>query len=69
MALGRGSAGEQTLRVRGRNPVALFGDADGDDLELLAVDGLEHGCGGEQRDFVLAAAATEEDAYAEFFHL
>ena len=44
--------------------MALLGDADGDDVVLLAVDGVEDGVGGEERDFVLAGAAAEEDADA-----
>jgi hypothetical protein len=46
--------------------VTLLVDADGDDLVALAVDGLEDGVGGEERDFVLAGAAAEENAYSEF---
>ena len=44
--------------------MAGLGDADGDDVVLLAVDGLEDGGGGEQRDLVLAGAAAEENADA-----
>ena len=44
--------------------MTLLVDADGDDLVALAVDGLEDGVGGEERDFVLAGAAAEENADA-----
>ena len=55
------------LGCGGGEPLALFGDADGDDFVLLFVYGFEDAGGGEERDFVLAGAATKEDAYAEFF--
>jgi hypothetical protein len=66
--MGCGLSGEQAGGVGGRDPVALLGDADGGDLILFGIDGLENGCSREQRDLMLAAAAAEEDAYAEFFH-
>jgi hypothetical protein len=61
---------EEALGFEAAVPVALLVDADGDDLVALAVDGLEDGAGGEERDFVLAGAAAEENAYSEFllFH-
>ena len=47
-------------------PASLLGDADGNDLVLAAVDGLHDRCGGQQRDFMLAAAPAKEDADTEF---
>ena len=44
--------------------MTLLVDADGNDLVAFAVDGFEDGGGGEQRDFVLAGAAAEENADA-----
>ena len=44
--------------------MALFGDGYGDDFVFVAVDGFEDAGGGEEGDFVLAGAASEEDAYA-----
>ena len=40
-------------------PLAGFGDADGDDVVFFLVDGFEDGGGGEEGDFVLAGAAAE----------
>jgi hypothetical protein len=60
-------AREQGMGIVRRDPTALFGDAYGDYVVLLAVDGLEDGGGGEEGDFVLAGTAAEEDAYAWFF--
>ncbi len=57
---------QQALRISGGEPLALLGDADGDDFVLCAVDGFEDGGGGEEGDFMLAGAAAEEDADAEF---
>ena len=62
---GRWIALEQLVRIGRGQPAAFPGDADGDDVEFGAVDCVEDGGGGEQRDFVLAAAATEENADAE----
>jgi len=54
------------LGCAGGDPPALFGDADGDDVVFCRVDGAEdRGCGVEG-DLVLAGAAAEEDADAEF---
>jgi hypothetical protein len=63
----RRGAIEQAEGLRAAEPAALLVDGDGDDLVALAVDGLEDGCGREQRDFMLAGAATKENADAEFF--
>lgn len=52
------------LGFGGGEPLALFGDADGDHFVLVFVDGIEDGGGGEEGDFVLAGAASEEDADA-----
>jgi len=59
--------GEQVLGIAGCDPSSLLGDADGDDLVLRLVDGLEDGGGGEEGDLVLAGAAAEENADAQFF--
>ena len=59
-------AAEQAIGVGAGEPAALLVDADGDDVVFLAVDGFEDGGGGEQGDFVLAGAAAEENADAEF---
>lgn len=59
-----GDAGEEVLGGGWREPVAGFGDADGDDVVFFLVDGLEDGGGGEEGDFVLAGAAAEENADA-----
>ena len=59
-------AQEELVRIGRGQPAAFPGDADGDDVEFGAVDSVEDGGGGEQRDFVLAAAAAEENADAEF---
>ena len=45
---------EQGLGVRAAEPLAGLGDADGNDFVFFAIDGLEDGGGGEERDFVLA---------------
>ena len=58
---------EQAVRIAGGEPAALLGDADRHHIELAAVDGVEDGGGGEQRDLMLAAAPAKEDADAEFF--
>ena len=62
----RGAACKKILRCASAEPAAGLGDADGGDVEFLSVYCFENGSGGEQRDFMLAAAATEENAYAEF---
>ena len=65
-----GSAGEESLRGVGLEPAALLGDADLYDVVLAAVDSIEYGVGGAERDFVFAALAAEEDADAELlFHV
>jgi hypothetical protein len=58
---------EEGVGIARGDPTALFGDAYGDYVVLLAVDGFEDGGGGEEGDFVLAGTAAEEDAYACFF--
>ena len=61
-----GAAGEHVLRVFCEQPVAGFGDADGDDVVFLSVDSGKHGGSRAQRDFVLARAAAKDDSDAEF---
>jgi hypothetical protein len=45
--------------------MAVLGDADGDHVKLPAIDRLENRSGGQKRDFVLAAASTEQNTYAK----
>jgi hypothetical protein len=56
--------GEEVAGSGGGEPLALFGDADGDDFVFFGVDGFEDGGGGEEGDFVFAGAAAEEDSDA-----
>jgi len=66
---GRGGfAGEQALGVRGGNPLSLLGDTDGNNVEFGAIDGLQDGGGGEERDFMFAAAPAKENADSDLFH-
>ena len=57
-------AGEEAMGFAGGEPLALFGDGDGDYFVLLFIDGFEDAGGREEGDFVLAGAAAEEDANA-----
>ncbi len=52
-------AGQQIFGVLGREPASIFGDADGHDVILFFVDCVENRGGGEQRNFMLAAAPAE----------
>src|ERR1700723_1042949 len=61
------AAFEQAVRVARAEPAAFFCDADGHHVEFLAIDCLENRSGREQRDFVLTAATTEQNANAQFF--
>jgi hypothetical protein len=47
-ASGNRAALEQAFGVSGGDPTAFFGDADGNNLVFLLVDGVEHGGGREQ---------------------
>ena len=58
---------EQVLGIGGGEPLALFGDSYGNYFVFCLVDGFEDGGGGEEGYLVLAGAAAEEDANAEFF--
>src|SRR5438874_10041868 len=62
-------AAQKTLGMNVSHPFSRFGNADGDNVELFLVDGIEHRGGGEQRDFVLAAASSEEHADLQLLHL
>jgi hypothetical protein len=53
---------QQTLGVFGREPAAIFRDADGYHLIFGFIDCVYNGCGGEQGDLVFAAASAEENA-------
>jgi hypothetical protein len=59
---------EKPLGIGCRYPSSFFGDANGDDFVLLTIDCFQDGCSRKQRDFMLAAAAAKEDAYAKIFH-
>src|SRR5258708_18323963 len=59
---------QQSFGIRRGHPLALFGDADRNDLIFILINGLENRRGREQRNFVLAAASAEKDAYTEFLH-
>ena len=61
-------ASQQILGVLGGEPAAIFGDADGYDFILIFIDGIENRCGGEQRDFVFAAAAAKKNPHSKLFH-
>src|SRR4249919_1647828 len=52
----------------GRQPSALFGDADRDNFIFRFVDGVDNGRGRKQRDLVLPTSAAEKNSYAEFLH-
>ena len=57
--------GKHFLRAGADEPVAFFGDANGDGFVFVGVEAADDGGGGGKRDFVFAGAATEEDANAE----
>jgi hypothetical protein len=59
---------EQSLCVSRGDPSALLRDANRHDFIFIFVDGVENGCSGEQRDFMLSAAAAKENADSNFFH-
>jgi hypothetical protein len=48
--------------------VAFFTDADGYNLVLAFVDGVEYGSRGKQGNFVLSTASAKQNSYAKFFH-
>ena len=69
LRLGFGFAFQQVLGMEVGEPAALLGDADGNDLVFLFIDGFENGGCREQRDFMLAAASAEEDSDSKtIFH-
>ena len=51
------------VRVRGRQPAALLGDADGRYVELLAIDRPQNRCRRQQRNLMLAAAPAKKNAH------
>jgi len=59
-----GGFAEEGLGVAACEPAALLGDAELDDVVLLAVDCFKDGAGGTEGDFVLAALAAKQNAYA-----
>ena len=61
-------AAQQALGVRRSDPSAFLGDADGNNVVFLLIDGVQDRGGRKQRDFVLAAAPAEQDTYPEFLH-
>src|SRR6202034_749693 len=58
---------QQRLRAAAGEPAAGFADADRDYVKLPSIDCLENRSRRKQRDFMLAAAAAKENAYAQFF--
>ena len=62
---GGGPLAQRGHRVAGQ-PAAVLGDSDGHDLIAGGVERGHHRARRAQRDFVLAGAAAEEDADAEF---
>src|ERR1700674_506894 len=59
---------QQPFRIVGGDPSALLGDADGHNFVFIFVDGVENRRGREQRDFMLSAAPTKQNADSNFFH-
>ena len=59
---------QQSFRGAGGEPAAFLGDADRHDFVFAFIDGVDHGRGREQRDFVLTAASAEQNSHAQFFH-
>jgi hypothetical protein len=59
---------QEPYGVRLADPTALFGNANGDYFIFVFIEGLKDGSRRQQRDFVLTAAPTEEDANPEFLH-
>jgi len=59
--------GEHFLRAGADEPVAFFGDADGNDFVFVGVEAANYRGGGGQGNFVFAGAAAEEDANAQSF--
>ena len=59
---------QQVFRMIGGQPAAVFGDADGHHFIFVFINGLQHRCRREQRNFVLAAAAAKQDSHAAFLH-
>jgi hypothetical protein len=53
------------LRARAREPVAFFGNADGDGFIFVWIESAKHGSGGGEGDFMFAGAAAEQDADAK----
>jgi hypothetical protein len=50
------------------NPVALLGDAHGEDVVLFLVDVVQNGLSGAQGHLMLRADAAEENANTKLFH-
>src|SRR5205807_950815 len=59
---------QQELRIRRRQPAAFLGDTNRHNFIFVFIDSVENRGGGEQRDFVLAAASAKENTDANFFH-
>jgi hypothetical protein len=60
--LGAGRDDVRELLIgRSGPPSAIATDRDGDRVEAIAVDGIEHGAGAAKRDFVLRGGAAEEN--------
>src|SRR5207249_3189862 len=59
---------EQGLGIAGGEPAAFLADPDGDNVVLAFIDGVDHGCGGKQRYFMLSATPAEQDSDPQFRH-
>src|SRR3989338_8297100 len=52
----------------GQHPAAFLGDADGNDVVLVAVESPQDRGGGDERNFMLARAPSEQHAHAALRH-
>ena len=59
---------QQSLGIRGRQPAAIFRDADRHHFIFIWIDRFENRSRREQRNFVLAAASAKKNAHPQFFH-
>jgi hypothetical protein len=48
--------------------LTLLGNSDGNNVVFGAIDGFQNRIGGEERDLMLAAPATEQDADSDLLH-
>lgn len=59
---------EQALGIGCCHPTTFFADADRNNFVLVFIDGIEDGSSGKKGNFVLAAAASEQNADLDFLH-